>query len=48
VQPNYRVPWGDFPDVVIHIKVPTLRAYPGFVYSASRQYPCEEGRGGPR
>jgi hypothetical protein len=27
VQPIYRVPWGDFPDVVIPTNVPTLRAH---------------------
>jgi orotate phosphoribosyltransferase-like protein len=30
VQPIYRVPWGDFPDVVIHTNVPTLRAHPAY------------------
>jgi hypothetical protein len=30
VQPIYRVPWGDFPDVVIHTNVPMFRAHPGY------------------
>jgi orotate phosphoribosyltransferase len=30
VQPIYRVPWGEFPDVVIHTNVPTLRGHPAY------------------
>jgi hypothetical protein len=30
VQPIHRALWGDFPDVVIHTNVPTLKAHPGY------------------